>query len=258
MSPPPDAPSPGANTAKLSVDGSQAIPSFNRQVGGVASAISASASSFLTSFKNPSPFSVTASLASFSTNSSTAKYSHAQSSSSSSSIYPSTRFDPLPTNPSSTSSPPSSTNDTQGFRSQLPSRLYSSGDEFNLFSTLPPINDHSPYRDVVEDGLDVTTLLSQPLAPTIYSLDPELRRISVAHPTIHSFAICNDPVEFLSTTTEYTEEVWGEHLKVAQQAREEVLNDRKGKGKQDGGGTATARLRMIWRHLRVSGGPHLP
>lgn len=80
----------------------------------------------------------------------------------------------------------------------------------------------------------------------------------MTHPTIHSFAICNDPVEFLSTTTEYTKEVWGEYLKVVQQAREEVLKDRKGKGKQDGGGTATARLRMIWGHLRVSEGPHVP
>lgn len=123
---------------------------------------------------------------------------------------------------------------------------------------LPPTNDYSSFRDVVEDGLDVANLLSQPLTPMIYSLDPEFQGINVAHPTIRSFAICDDPVEFLSNTTEYTEEVWGDYLKVVQQAREEVLNDRKGKGKQDSGGIATARLRMIWRHLKIPRGSHLP
>lgn len=264
---------PGKNTSKSSVNDSQASSSSHPQFGGVLSDISASASSLINSLTNPSPFSVTASLTSYSANSSSAKSSHAQYSSSSTSTQPSTHPEnSLPIGSSSASPPPCSANDTQGFRSQIPSQLYSPEDEFNSFGKLSPTqvftkeveyklpstNGYGPYRDVTEDGLDVTNLLSQPLALETYSPAPEPRGINVAHPTIRSFEICDDPVEFLSITTDYTEEVWGGYLQVVQRAREEGLSDRKGKGKQDRGGAATARLRMIWGHLRASEGSRLP
>lgn len=106
---------------------------------------------------------------------------------------------------------------------------------------------------MVDDGLDVLALLSQPLASEIYSPNPDpkqLRGINTAHPIIFSFASCNDPIEFLSTTNMYTEEVWGDYTEVVRQAREGILDDKKGKGKQDSSKTAIERLRMIWRHLK--------
>lgn len=261
---------PGKNPSKSSGNDSQASSPPHPQFGGVLSEISASASSLVNSLTNPSPFSVTASLTSCSANSSSAKSSHAQYSSSRSTTHPSTHSsthseNSLLTGPSSFL-PPYSANDIRGFRSQLPSQLCSSEDEFNSFGKLSPTqvftkeveyklpstNGYNSYRDVAEDGLDVTNLLSQPLTLDTYSPTPELRGINVAHPTIRSFEICDDPVEFLSITTDYTEEVWGGYLQVVQRAREEVLSDRKGKGKQDRGGAATARLRMIWGHLRAS------
>lgn len=249
---------PGKNTSKPSVNDSS-----HPQFGGVLSGISASASSLVNSLTNPSPFSVTASLTSCSANSASAKSSRAQYSSSSSSTH---SEDSLPTGSSSAFPPPYSANDTQGFRSQIPSQLCSPEDEFNSFGKLsstqvftkeadykpPPTDGYNPYQNIAEDGLDVTNLLSQPLALETYSPAPEPRGINVAHPTIRSFEICEDPVEFLSITTDYTEEVWGGYLQVVQRAREEALSDRKGKGKQDRGGAATARLRMIWGHLRAS------
>lgn len=266
MSSPPNIPGPRKNISKSSVNGSQVPPFSHPRFGGLLSDISTSASSLAGTFTNLSPSSVTTSLTSCLANSSSAKSSHAPYSSSSSSTHPSTHS--LPTG--SPAFPlPCSANDTQGFRNQLPSQLYSPEDEFNSFGelsptqyytkeyTLSPTSGCNPYQNVAEDGLDVTNLLSQPLTPEIYSPNPELRGINVAHPTIRSFEICNDPVEFLSITTEYTEEVWGSYLKVVQRAREEVLNDRKGKGKQDRDGTAIARLRMIWDHLKVSGGSRL-
>lgn len=233
----------------------------------VFSDISSSATSLFSSFTNPSASSVTAALASSSYSSTSTKPNRSQNPSSSSSAHPSTFSErSLPGNPSPSAGP---ANGIQGLRIKSPYKLHSPEDEFGSFAQQPLpqldieksknsvalLNGCNVCQDITGDGLDVMDLLSWPLVSKVYSPDLEFHGINTTNPTIRSFVSCDDPVEFLSTTVEYSKEVWGDYVEVARQAREEVLNDRKGKGKQNSDGSATARLRMIWGHLKGTEGP---
>lgn len=233
-------------------------PTSHPKSAGVLSDISASASSLLSSFTNPTVSSAKASLAAFSSSSAPTKsgdprylsYTLSEDSlwSGASSAYPFPRI----------------INETSGDPSQSSSQLCLPQDEFNTFAkqphiqldienlkpSTPPSDAYCPHQDVTTDGLDVINLLSQPLTLEIFSPSLGFHGINTTHPIVRSFANCDDPVEFLSVTHEYTEDVWGDCVEVIRQAREEVLDDGKGKAKQKSGEAATARLKMIWGHLK--------
>ncbi|KAG0124713.1 hypothetical protein HOY82DRAFT_573051, partial [Tuber indicum] len=62
-------------------------------------------------------------------------------------------------------------------------------------------------RLVTNEGLVVIDLLSQPLR--VPGLPPsDLSRIDASHPAAAEFLACDDPVDFLSNTLEYSEEIW--------------------------------------------------
>ena len=125
--------------------------------------------------------------------------------------------------------------------------------EFTLFSTdftVPTCqncNHPQSQHSVTNDGQAVIDLLSQPLCALALPLS-DLSRIDASHPVVAEFVACDDPVDFLLTTSEYSEDVWGDLVGLFRQAKEEV----KGKMKESQPPTTINRLRGVWSHLRTS------
>ncbi|RPB02250.1 hypothetical protein L873DRAFT_1787657 [Choiromyces venosus 120613-1] len=222
----------------------QAQPSSSSPTSQVISNITTSASSLLGSLVHQDPTSVNSALTSF-----TGSSGKAQSSSptpSSSSLVSADRSHPAFSNASSAAI-------SAGFKSQ-PFIGVSSEIEFACFSSDHPVltsqnYDHLQFRDsVTNDGQAVLNLLSQPL--DTFDLPPsDTSRIDASHPAVAEFIMCDDPVDFLSNTSEYNEQIWGDLVGLFRQAKEEV----KGKMREDSqSSTAVDRLRIIWGHLRSS------
>ncbi|PWW79300.1 hypothetical protein C7212DRAFT_360752 [Tuber magnatum] len=209
----------------------------------IISNIATSASSLLTSIAHQDSASANATLASLSGSS-----GKVQSSSTAPSSSPSVLADPSHPALSNASSAATSA----GFKSQ-PLSGPTSDIEFKLFSadrTVPTCQhynrSHSP-DSVKNDGEAVIDLLSQPL----YVPDPSpshLSRIDAAHPAVVEFAACDDPVDFLSNTSEYSEDIWGDLAGLFRRAKGEI----KGKRKEPQSPTTMNRLREVWGHLRSS------
>ncbi|KAL7276371.1 hypothetical protein RUND412_000638 [Rhizina undulata] len=228
---------------------------------GVLSSLANSATTLLRSISTPTPSVATDYLNS---SSSSAKGgSREQSSTSSSSTWAESSI----TGPSTSTSSASA---ELSFRSQQLPSSSTAESEFSTFGQSVPIleeavlssgvtttwnNGSHTYHSQEPDGQAVFNLLLTPLADEIYALPPELPRIDITQPIVRSFVACDDPVEFLSNTIEYTEEVWGDLIGLVREAREEIAqNDGKGKGKEgtNDKGPAVERLRQIWGHLRTS------
>ena len=236
-----DSINPRSATADVSQASSQAHSSSS--VSKVIANITTSASSLLGSLVHQDSTSVNATLTSFSGSSGKVQSPSAAPSNSSSSFADPSH--PAPSNPSSATTP-------AAFKSQ-PLSDPSSEIEFTLFSTDCTVptrqncNHLQSQNSVTNDGQAVIDLLSQPLCAL--ALPPsDLSRIDASHPVVAEFVACDDPVDFLLTTSEYSEDIWGDLVGLFCQAKGEV----KGKMKESQPSTTIDQLRGVWSHLRTS------
>jgi len=261
MAPPPSPPLPPAsppilppaqdsiNTRSATADVSQVSPASGQAHSSSSSAskaisnITTSATSLLSSLVHQDSTSVNATLTSFSGSSGKVQ-SPSTAPSNSSSLFADPSAHAL-SNPSSATTP-------AAFKPQ-PLSDTSSEIEFTLFSTdctVPTYqncNHPQSQHSGTNDGQAVIDLLSQPLCTLALPLsDPT--RIDASHPVVTGFVACDDPVDFLLTTSEYSEDIWGDLVGLLCQAKQEV----KGKMKESQASTAIDQLRGVWSHLRTS------
>ncbi|PUU82240.1 hypothetical protein B9Z19DRAFT_479381 [Tuber borchii] len=227
-----------ADVSRVSPAPSQAPSSSSTSK--VISSITTSASSLLSSLVHQDSTSINATLTSFSGSSGKVQ-SPPTAPSNSSSLFAD------PSHPALSNASSAAT--SAAFKSQ-PLSSPSSEIEFTLFSTdftVPTCqNCNHPQHSVTNDGQAVIDLLSQPLCALALPLS-DLSRIDASHPVVAEFVACDDPVDFLLTTSEYSEDVWGDLVGLFRQAKEEV----KGKMKESQPPTTITRLRGVWSHLRT-------
>ena len=228
-----------ADVSRVSLASSQAPSSSSTSK--AISNITTSASSLLSSLVHQDSTSINATLTSFSRSSEKVQ-SPPTAPSNSSSLFAD------PSHPALSNASSAAT--SAALKSQ-PLSSPSSEIEFTLFSTdftVPTCqncNHPQSQHSVTNDGQAVIDLLSQPLCALALS---DLSRIDASHPVVAEFVACDDPVDFLLTTSEYSEDVWGDLVGLFRQAKEEV----KGKMKESQPPTTINRLRGVWSHLRTS------